>query len=144
MKLNEIQSYDRFQRDDELIEATGLWARANIGETDLWTPVFRIINGGPGIRVNEIQFFTQEAWENSGFKKINSSLTHPLVTKVAEALINEPELITQFINLMSIWAKKANDKECFGFIALLREHLPDKVKKGIRPGELCEYCEVRY
>jgi hypothetical protein len=136
----EIKKYDRFSNDYEVIEYTGLFQRFGI-ET---RPVFKVIEPAPGDRSDEIRVFTERLLKDAGLKKIPPPALHPLVKEVGGEVKNNPKLFRQLIQYFAVAYEIATNEDRQEMIQVLRERLTEKVKKEIRPGELCEQCCVCY
>lgn len=136
----EIKQYDRFAWDDEIIEATGLKQRF-IGDM---LPVFRIIKPRPGREKNEAITFSREAWEKSGFKKVEPCLTHPLLRKMVDELQSNHDFQRQLIETLDnlFQASTSEEKKRIGVI--LREEISAEVTAAMQKYKCADWLECRY
>lgn len=117
-----IKKYDRFIRDDQIIEVTGLEIRRMGGSRLI--PVFKIVNPSPG-KKNEFRSYKPEELERAGFKRLAAkAYSHPLLSEIGAELEANPAFGETLIKFLVMLARSGTDEEKNKVFGWLKKHIP--------------------
>lgn len=106
-----MKKYDRFQWQDEIIEATGLILRDGLKLLH----VFETIVPRPGRVKGEIAIYSEESFNYTPFTKVKTP-THSLIHKIAAEIKENPDFVEELIKHIVgfyIMSEDADKKKVF-------------------------------